>query len=67
VAVAEKSGNLDEALIEAAEDYEKGLTRDLTSLMTVLEPVLIICVGAIVGFIVVAMLLPIFELNAIIQ
>jgi len=67
VAVAEKSGNLDEALMGTADDYEKELTRGLTSLMTVLEPVLIICVGAIVGFIVVAMLLPIFELNAIIQ
>lgn len=67
VAVAERSGNLDEALTQAAEDYESDVTRHLASLMTFLEPALIICVGAVVGFIVMAMLLPIFELNVIIQ
>jgi len=67
VAVAEESGNLDDALIQTADDYELEVTRGMATLMSLLEPGLIICVGVVVGFIVVAMLLPIFELNAIIQ
>ena len=62
-AVGEEGGKLDESMNEVALYYEKRceqLSRLATSL---LEPVLILAVGAVVGFIVAAMLLPIFELG----
>jgi type II secretory pathway component PulF len=62
-AVGEEGGRLDEVMNEVALYYEKQcdqLSRMATSL---LEPLLILVVGAIVGFIVAAMLLPIFELG----
>jgi type II secretory pathway component PulF len=63
VAVGEESGHLEESLAEVAAFYEKEfeqLSRLATSL---LEPSLILVVGGIVGFIVSAMLLPIFRIG----
>ena len=62
-AVGEEGGKLDEVMNEVAVYYEKQcdqLSRMATSL---LEPLLILVVGAVVGFIVASMLLPIFELG----
>ena len=63
VAVGEESGRLDEALTEVSAFYRRELDRDLRWVTTMLEPVLILVVGAIMGFIIFAMLLPIFELG----
>jgi type IV pilus assembly protein PilC len=67
VAVGEESGSLDQALIELAQEYDAEVERTLTTLVSMLEPALIILVGGAVGFIVMALLLPIFELNEVIQ
>lgn len=67
IQVGEESGTLPSALQQIADDTEKSLDRELKVLMTLLEPAMIVFVGSIVGFIVMAVLLPIFELgNAII-
>lgn len=63
IAVGEETGSLDEALAEVASYYEREvdlMTRVVTSL---LEPILILLVGGVIGFIVFAMLLPVFELG----
>jgi type II secretory pathway component PulF len=62
-AVGEEGGKLDEALLEIARYYEKSVAQRLRLATTLLEPLLILVVGALVGFIVSAMLLPIFELG----
>lgn len=67
VAVGEQSGTLDQVLIDLAREYESDVERLLSSLVSMLEPLLIIVVGGAVGFIVMALLLPIFELNEVIQ
>jgi type II secretory pathway component PulF len=63
VAVGEESGHLDEALLEVAAFYQRELDRDLRLVTTLLEPVLILVVGVVVGFIIFAMLLPIFQIG----
>ncbi|MBN2301052.1 MAG: type II secretion system F family protein, partial [Lentisphaerae bacterium] len=63
-AVGEEAGRLDETLIEVASFYEKELDARSALTTSLLEPVLILIVGAVVGLIVAAMLLPIFELSS---
>jgi type II secretory pathway component PulF len=63
VAVGEESGRLEDSLTEVATFYQRELDRDLRLVTTLLEPVLILVVGAVMGFIIFAMLLPIFELG----
>jgi len=67
VAVGEESGRLDEALLEVAAFYQRELDRDLRLVTTLLEPVLILLVGLVVGFIIFAMLLPIFQIGQAIR
>jgi general secretion pathway protein F len=66
-AVGEEGGRLDEALFEVAQFYEKEVEQQSRLAMSLLEPILILVVGAIVGLIVAAMLLPIFELSTTLQ
>lgn len=61
--VAMNSGSLDRALECLAQDYDKQISRSLKNIMTLLEPLFILIVGAVVGFIVLSMLLPIFEID----
>jgi len=62
-AIGEEGGRLPEALAEVAAFYGKEMEQRGRLVTGLLEPVLILAVGAVVGFIVAAMLLPIFELG----
>lgn len=63
-AVGEEGGSLDAALLEVATFYEKEVDQQTRIATSLIEPALILVVGALVGFIVAAMLLPIFELGS---
>jgi len=63
IIVGEESGRMDEALGEVASTYERDTDEAVKVMTSLLEPILILVMGLIVGFIVVAMLLPIFEIN----
>lgn len=63
IIVGEESGKLDEALGEVAGSYERETDEALKIMTSLLEPIMILVMGIVVGFIVVAMLLPIFEIN----
>ncbi|MBI3324647.1 MAG: type II secretion system F family protein [Candidatus Omnitrophica bacterium] len=65
VAVGEEAGRAGEALIEVADFYEEEVSRLLEIAASLLEPMMILGVGAVVGFIVMAVLLPIFEMSVI--
>ena len=67
IASGEASGNLDIMLGRAAEAQARELENWVKALTALLEPVMILVVGAVVGFIVLAMLLPIFEMNQLIR
>jgi len=65
VAIGEESGELDKSLMRIATDYERQVDATLKTFIRLLEPVIILIMGAVVGFIVVSMLLPIFQINLI--
>ena len=65
VSVGEESGRVGESLTEVAAYYEGEAERLLQTMATLLEPMLILVIGLIVGFIVMAVLLPIFEMSSI--
>ena len=65
IAVGEQGGRLEESLGEIAEVYERDVRRRIKLLSSLLEPILILVVGAVVAFIVMAMLLPIFDIGII--
>jgi general secretion pathway protein F len=66
IATGERSGRLAESLKKAADAYENEFDRSVTNAVSVFEPLMIIGMALIVAFIVLAVLLPIFQLNQII-
>jgi general secretion pathway protein F len=60
-AVGERSGELEGMLVKVAEIYEHQVQTRLNGLMALLEPLMILLMGSVVGFIVLAVLLPIFQ------
>ncbi len=63
VAVGEESGTLDRSLLKIAEAYERQADRAMKLMASLIEPVMILVMGLIVGFIVISMLLPIFQID----
>ena len=53
--------------MKTAESYEAEFDRKLQGAINLLEPVLILTTGLLVGFIVISVLLPIFEMNQILN
>lgn len=66
VASGEKSGELEPMLDHAADLQEKQVQGALGAFIAILEPLLVVAMGALVLFMVLAILLPIFELNRIV-
>jgi type IV pilus assembly protein PilC len=67
VGVGEETGALDAMLSKIADFYEDQVAAAVKSLTAIIEPIMIIVVGAIVGFIVIAMYMPMFSLYDQIQ
>jgi type IV pilus assembly protein PilC len=61
VAVGEQTGELDFMLTKIADFYEERVNAAVKALTSILEPVMIVFIGGMVGFIVVAMYLPLFK------
>jgi type IV pilus assembly protein PilC len=67
VAVGEATGALADLLAEAARFYEERLDASLQRLTALMEPVLMLIVGTLVGGVIVAMYLPIFGMADVIR
>lgn len=63
IAVGEESGAVEKALFKVAAAYEREVDRSVKTMTSLLEPLMILTIGLIIGFIVIAMLLPIFEIS----
>jgi type IV pilus assembly protein PilC len=61
VGVGEETGALDAMLDRIAEFYEEQVEASVKALTSILEPIMIVVIGGIVGFIVISMYLPLFE------
>ncbi|MDP8213354.1 MAG: type II secretion system F family protein [Candidatus Zapsychrus exili] len=65
ISVGEESGNLNSVLNDIADSYEQETEEKIKVITTLLEPIMILAIGLIVGFIVFAMLLPIFQIDVL--
>ncbi|QRN86068.1 type II secretion system F family protein [Clostridia bacterium] len=62
VGIGEESGTMEHMLLKCAEYYDDEVDASIQKLVTMIEPLLIIVMGGIVGFIVISMILPIFNI-----
>ena len=62
IAVGEQTGGLDEMLAKIADFYDEEVDAAVSGLLSLLEPVMIVFLGVVVGGMVVAMYLPIFDM-----
>jgi general secretion pathway protein F len=63
VKTGEGKGQLDNMLLKGAKHYELSVETAATTLVSILEPMLIIIMGGVVLTIVLAIMMPIFEMN----
>ena len=63
IAVGEESGTLDEMLLKVADIEERQMRARTKTLVSLIAPAMILVVGALVGFMVIAILLPIFRMS----
>jgi type IV pilus assembly protein PilC len=66
VAIGEEAGALDTMLFKVAEFYEQEVNNAVDALASLIEPLIVVMLGVIVGSMVVAMYLPIFKLAAVV-
>ncbi len=67
IIIGEESGKLQEVFGEIADYFEKDTDETLRLLTAQLEPLMILAIGAVLGYVVIAMLLPIFQINLMVQ
>ena len=63
ISVGEQSGDLEEMLHKIADAYEREVETRITGMTSLIEPIMILLMAVVVGFIVISILLPIFEMN----
>jgi type IV pilus assembly protein PilC len=61
-AIGEESGSLDNMLFKVAEFFEEEVSNAVDTLSTLLEPIIMVVLGTLVGGMVIALYLPIFKL-----
>jgi len=67
IAVGEKSGELEEMLARAADAYDNEVESAIAALTSIMEPLITIFMGSVVLFIVLAIMVPIFQLNQLVR
>lgn len=65
IATSQMSGNVESGLMDIADMYDTEVEAAVRTLTSLLEPMILLVMGAVVGFIVLAILLPIFEINQV--
>jgi len=67
VGVGEETGRLDEMLLVVSDHYDRDVTNSIRSLMSLVGPVVLITIAAVVGFIIMAVMSAIFSVNELIE
>jgi general secretion pathway protein F len=65
IATGQMSGNIENGLMDIADMYDDEVEMTAKTLTSLLEPVILLVMGAVIGLIVLAVLLPIFEINQV--
>lgn len=67
VAIGERSGQLEEMLVSVADSYETQVNVRIGALTSLLEPILIVVMGAVIAFVAFSILMPILQVNSVIR
>jgi len=67
VAVGEKSGELEKMLLKISDSFDRTVDTRITGLMALLEPIIILVMGLVIGFIVIAIMLPMLQMSSGVQ
>ena len=67
IAVGERTGQLEAMLENVSRAYESDVETRVTALTSLLEPVMILALGAVVGFIAMSILMPLMQMNQLVQ
>jgi len=67
ISVGEQSAELENMLEKFADIYEKEVDSQIMAMTSMLEPFMILAMGLVVGFVVISILLPIFEMNQLVR
>jgi general secretion pathway protein F/type IV pilus assembly protein PilC len=67
IAVAEESNNLDTVLVSIADTLDRKIARQLDIMVRLVEPVMLLVMGSVILFVLVALLLPVFDMSATIS
>ena len=67
ISVGEQSGNLEPMLTKVSDAYEREVDMAIMGMTSLIEPIMIAGMGAAVGFVVLSILLPIFEMNQMVK
>ena len=67
VTAGEESGKLGEVLRDVAEYYSAELRATIKAITAMIEPLMIVCMGFIVGFIAMSIILPIFKMSSLVK
>ena len=66
VSIGEESGALDHLLAKVADFYEEEVDNAVDGLSSLLEPIIMVIIGTLVGGMIVAMYLPIFKMASVV-
>ena len=64
ISVAEEANTLDVVLVRIADRIDQRIERQLDMMVRMVEPIMLLVIGSMVLFIIVGVLLPVFDLNA---
>lgn len=67
ISAGEESGKLGEVLQDVSEYYAKELRNTIKAVTAMIEPLMIVCMGFVVGFIAMAVILPIFKMSQLVK
>lgn len=66
IAIGEKSGQLEEMLANVANAYDSQVDTRISALTSLLEPIMIVAMGAVIAFMVFSVLMPILQMNTMV-
>ena len=67
VAVGEKSGELEKMLLKVSDSFDRSVEARMAGLMSLFEPAIILVMGLVIGFIVIAIMLPILQMSGAVR
>jgi type IV pilus assembly protein PilC len=67
VTIGEESGALDDMLAKVADFYEEEVDNAVDALSSLLEPLIMVVLGTVIGGLVIALYLPIFQLGSVVS